>query len=151
EKRPPYCRLCPRPPEPRQHLVADPLWWRNATRPQMVGAADDDVVAGFAGRRLALGRRHVADAEGFGKVPNPVEEARGMRRAIELQPGEVVVVYPFMQQRLEKDLGRQHLLADRGQVVDPDGAAARRFCPGDPVVAIGLQLQPPAARPVSLR
>src|SRR2546421_264389 len=46
---------------------------------------------------------------------------------------------------------RQHLLAYRGEVVDPDGAAPRRLVPGDRVVAIGLHLQPPAARPVSLR
>src|SRR2546423_15292178 len=87
-------RLCPRSPEQRQHLVADPLRWRDSTRPEAVGTTDDHVVGRLAGRRLALGRRHGADAERFGPVPGPVEEAGGVGRAIELQTGEVVMVHP---------------------------------------------------------
>src|ERR1700693_1055189 len=71
-------RLCPRAPEQRQHLVPDPFWRRYAAGPQTVGAGDDDVVASFAGPRLALGRRHIADPKRLGQVADPVEKARGV-------------------------------------------------------------------------
>src|SRR5256885_12622203 len=99
-------RLCPRSAEQRQHLVPDPLRWRHPAGPQAVGAGDDNVVAGVAARRLALWRRHVTHPEGLGQVANPVEEAGGVGRPIELQAREVVMMPPPVEQRLEEDLWR---------------------------------------------
>src|SRR2546421_204850 len=119
--------------------------------PQAVGAGDDNVVAGFAARRLALWRCHVTHPEGLGQVANPVEEAGGVGRPIELQAREVVMMHPLVEQRLEEDLGRQHLLAYRRQVVNPDRPALRRRLPGNPVIPVRLQLETSAARSMSLR
>src|SRR6202521_6371325 len=122
-----------------ENLVADPLRWRSATRPQVV-FRDCDVGCGRGRRDLALGRRDETDAQGFGQVADAGEETGRMRRAIELQTGEIVVMHPLVQQRLEKDLGGEYLLPNRRQVVDPDGAAPRRRLPCDPVVPIGFDL-----------
>jgi len=67
-----------------------------------------------------------------------------------LQSGEVVMVDPLVQQGLEKDLGCQHLLPDRGQVVDPNRATWRRL-PGNPVIAVSLQCETAVPGAVALR
>src|SRR5205807_4735517 len=137
--------------EERQHLVANPLRWRLSARLQAVWSGHHHVLRRSGGWHLALRRRDKSDAQRLGKVADPGEEPGGVRRAVELQAREVVMMHPFVQQGLKKDLWREHLLADGGQVVDPDGTALRRRFPGDPVIAVGLQLQLPRAGAMALR
>src|SRR2546423_7749497 len=122
--------------EEREDLIADPFGRGHPAGPEMVFPANDDVLGRRGARGLALRRRHEADTQGFSQVADPVKESRRVRRAIELETGEVVVVHPLMEERLEEDLRRQDLLPDRRQVVDPDRPAPWRRLPGDPVVAV---------------
>src|SRR5260370_1272461 len=70
--------------------------------------------------------RDLAETLGVGFVANAVEEARGVGRTVQLETREVVMMHPLMQQRLEEDLGSEHLLPNCRQIVDPDGATPRR-------------------------
>src|SRR2546430_9320420 len=74
-----------------------------------------------------------------------------MWRPIELQPGEIVMMHPLVEQRLEKDFGREDLLPNRREVVDPDGTALGSRFPRDPVVAVGFDFQFAFAGTVALR
>src|SRR5437660_6351562 len=97
-------------------LVANPLRWRLSARLQAVWSGHHHVLRRSGGWHLALRRRDKSDAQRLGKVADPGEEPGGVRRAVELQAREVVMMHPFVQQGLEKDLWREHLLADGGQV-----------------------------------
>src|SRR2546421_2044791 len=112
--------------------------------------AHDDVVRRSQRTDLALGRSHEANPERLSQIPDAREEARRVRRALKLQAGEVIVMDPFVEQRFQEDLWREHLLTNRGQVVDANRAALRRAFPGDPIVAIGFELELSAARAMPL-
>ena len=134
-----------------QHLVADPLRRGHTAGSKRVRSGDFDIVSRHGARRyIPLGRRDEANSQRLRQIADPSEEPRGVGRAVELKTGEVVVMDPLMQQRLEKDLGGEHLLPNGRQVVDPDGATLRRGLPGDPVVAVGFQFQPAGTSAVSL-
>src|SRR5439155_20473687 len=97
--------------EQRQYLVADPLWRWYAPRSKRVGPGDFDIVRRHGDRRhLPLGRSHEANSQRLRQIADAREEPRSMKRAVELKTGEVVVVYPFVEQRLDKHLGCKHLL-----------------------------------------
>src|SRR5439155_25638269 len=136
--------------EERKHLIADPLGWRDATGSQAV-RRNGDVVRRRGRRDLALGRGYEANAQRFGQVADAGEEPRRMWRPIELQPGEIVMMHPLVEQRLEKDFGREDLLPNRREVVDPDGTALGSRFPRDPVVAVGFDFQFAFAGTVALR
>src|ERR1700686_699653 len=59
-----------------------------------------------------------------------------------MEAGEVIVMRPLVQQRVEKHLGTDHLLAHRGAVIDTDACCLdRSVFERASVVAIRLALQ----------
>src|SRR5207237_8194277 len=98
--------------EERQHLVANPLRWRLSARLQTVGSGHHHVLRRSGGWHLALRWRDKSDAQRLGKVADPGEERGGVRRAVELQAREVVMMRPFGQQGLETATWRGPLLED---------------------------------------
>jgi len=100
---------------------------------------------GRCGRAVGPGlrRHHERDLERARERAQTRVEPRGVRGTGETEAGEVMVVLPFVEQRVQEHLGGDHLLTHRGPVVDADSSSRHRALhKGAAVVPVRLALQP---------
>ena len=100
---------------------------------------------GRCGRAVGPGlrRHHERDLERARERAQTRVEPRGVRGTGETEAGEVMVVLPFVEQRVQEHLGGDPLMTHRAPVVDADSSSRHRALhKGAAVVPVRLALQP---------